>query len=59
MSINTNKDTHIRFDWAIKYILRDKANFDIVAGFLSELLHEDVVIEEILDSERRNLRQRK
>ncbi|PID37628.1 MAG: hypothetical protein CR966_01055 [Pseudomonadales bacterium] len=46
-----SKDTHIRFDWAIKYILRDKANFDIVAGFLSELLHEDIIIEEVLDSE--------
>lgn len=23
----------IRFDWAIKYILRDKANFDVLEGF--------------------------
>ncbi|MDQ1355266.1 MAG: hypothetical protein QG657_5576, partial [Acidobacteriota bacterium] len=33
---------HIRFDWAIKKLLRSKANFDILEGFLSELLAEDV-----------------
>ncbi|MDM8545673.1 hypothetical protein QUF61_04180 [Candidatus Venteria ishoeyi] len=26
----------IRFDWAIKYLLRDKANFDVLEGFLAE-----------------------
>jgi predicted transposase/invertase (TIGR01784 family) len=41
----------IRFDWAIKKLLRDKANFAILEGFLSELLREDVIIREILDSE--------
>jgi predicted transposase/invertase (TIGR01784 family) len=41
----------IRFDWAIKNILRNKANFDILEGFLSELLYEDVKIQEILESE--------
>jgi hypothetical protein len=29
---------HIRFDWAIKRLLRRKANFGILEGFLSELL---------------------
>ncbi|MCI5191908.1 MAG: hypothetical protein D3915_02110 [Candidatus Electrothrix sp. AU1_5] len=29
---------HIRFDWAIKRLLRQKANFGILEGFLSELL---------------------
>ncbi len=43
--------THIRFDWAIKRLLRQKANFGILEGFLSELLHRDVAIEEILESE--------
>lgn len=42
---------HIRFDWAMKRLLRQKANFDILEGFLSELLREDVVITEILESE--------
>jgi predicted transposase/invertase (TIGR01784 family) len=42
---------HIRFDWAIKKLLRSKANFEILEGFLSELLGEDIIILEILDSE--------
>jgi predicted transposase/invertase (TIGR01784 family) len=42
---------HIRFDWAAKKILRDKKNFDILEGFLSELLGEDVKIEGLLESE--------
>jgi len=41
----------IRFDWAIKYILRNKANFDVLEGFLSNLLKEEIVILEILESE--------
>jgi len=41
----------ISFDWAIKRILRGKANFDILEGFLSELLKEDIKIIEILESE--------
>ena len=43
--------THIRFDWAMKRLLRNKANFDVLEGFLSVLLDEDVTIKEILDSE--------
>lgn len=41
----------IRFDWAMKYLLRNKANFDILEGFLSELLKTQVKIEQILESE--------
>lgn len=41
----------IRFDWAIKRLLRNKANFDILEGFLSELLREDFSIKSILESE--------
>jgi predicted transposase/invertase (TIGR01784 family) len=41
----------ISFDYAIKDILRDKANFDILSGFLSELLIKPVSVEEILESE--------
>lgn len=43
--------THIRFDWAAKKMLRDKKNFGILEGFLSELLGEDVKIEGLLESE--------
>ncbi len=41
----------IRFDWAMKKMLRHKINFDILEGFLSELLRFDVIIESILESE--------
>jgi predicted transposase/invertase (TIGR01784 family) len=41
----------ISFDWAMKKLLRSKANFDILEGFLSELLKEDIQIVEILESE--------
>ena len=43
----------ISFDWAIKRILRSKANFEILEGFLSELLapDKDIKIVKILESE--------
>ena len=41
----------VSFDWAMKKILRQKANFVILEGFLTELLKFDVKIEEILESE--------
>ena len=41
----------ISFDWAMKKLLRSKANFEILEGFLSELLKEDIRIQEILESE--------
>ena len=42
----------IRFDWAMKYLLRDKANFDIIEGFLSALLEDDnIKVVEIIESE--------
>jgi predicted transposase/invertase (TIGR01784 family) len=41
----------IRFDWAIKRLLRNKANFIVLEGFLSELLFDNIKIECILESE--------
>ena len=41
----------IRFDWAVKKLLRNKANFVILEGFLSELLFDDIKIQKILESE--------
>ncbi len=41
----------ISFDWAMKKLLRSKANFDILDGFLSELLKEDIQIMAVLESE--------
>ncbi len=41
----------ISFDWALKRLLRSKANFEILEGFLSELLNDEIKILEILESE--------
>jgi predicted transposase/invertase (TIGR01784 family) len=46
-----NNRNLIRFDWAIKRLLRNKADFSVLEGFLSELLKEDVFIQSILESE--------
>ena len=43
--------TFVSFDWAIKKILRDKENFTVLEGFLSELLGFDVIIMNLLESE--------
>ena len=42
---------YIRFDWAVKRILRDKANFGVLEGLITVLLEEPVHIVEILESE--------
>lgn len=44
-------EQYIRFDWAAKRMLRDKANFDVLEGLMTVLLNEKVTIEEILESE--------
>jgi len=41
----------VRFDWAMKRLLRSKANFGILEGFLSELLKRDLKILNLLESE--------
>ena len=41
----------VSFDWAIKRLLRSKANFVVLEGFLSELLFDDIKIVEVLESE--------
>ena len=46
-----NSTQLVRFDWAIKHILRDKANFVVLEGFLSVLLKESVIIKAVLSSE--------
>ena len=45
------KDHCIRFDWVIKRLLRQKANFGVLEGFLTVFLNEKVEIVEILESE--------
>ncbi|XOF34883.1 MAG: Rpn family recombination-promoting nuclease/putative transposase [Candidatus Electrothrix sp. YB6] len=48
----------ITFDWAMKKLLRSKANFEILEGFLSELLKDDIRILEVLESESNKEHQR-
>ena len=49
------RDKYIHFDWAIKRLLRQKANFGVLEGFLTVLLGEKVTIVEILESESNQL----
>ena len=44
-------DRYIRFDWAIKRLLRQKANFGVLEGFLTVFLGEPITIVELLESE--------
>jgi len=41
----------ISFDWAMKRLLRQKANFEVLEGFLSELLRRKIIIKSIGESE--------
>ena len=41
----------VRFDWAAKRMLRDKANFGVLEGLITVLLGEKITIEQILESE--------
>ena len=45
------QDKYIRFDWAIKRLLRQKANFGVLEGFLTVFLGEEIKIIDILESE--------
>ena len=45
------RDRYIRFDWAIKRLLRQKANFGVLEGFLTVFLNEPIKIVDILESE--------
>lgn len=49
------QDKYVRFDWAIKRLLRQKANFDVLEGFLTVFLGEKVTILEILESKSNQL----
>ena len=49
------QDKYVRFDWAIKRLLRQRANFDVLEGFLTVFLGEKVTILEILESESNQL----
>ena len=45
------KRTFISFDWALKHLLREKANHDVLEGFISTVLNTDIKIHRLLESE--------
>jgi len=47
-----NEDNrYVRFDWAAKHMLRNKADFVVFEGLISVLLGEKITIVELLESE--------
>ncbi len=44
-------ENYIRFDWAMKRLLRDKANYVVLEGFLASLLGKEFKIHRFLESE--------
>lgn len=46
-----SENKYIRFDWAVKRMLRDKANFAVLEGLVTVLLGEKITIVELLESE--------
>lgn len=51
METRDNSNQYIRFDWAMKRLLRNKANFDVLEGLLTTLLGERITINRLLESE--------
>lgn len=45
------KEKYIRFDWAMKRLLRNKANYGVLEGFLTTLLGHQIKIRSLLESE--------
>ncbi len=43
--------TFISFDWALKHLLREKANHDVLEGFVSVILKKKIKIHRLLESE--------
>ena len=44
-------ENYIRFDWAMKRLLRNKANYAVIEGLLESLLGRKYTIERFLESE--------
>ena len=45
------ESNYIRFDWAIKRLLRNKANYAVLEGFLTTLIGKKIKIHRFLESE--------
>lgn len=46
-----DKEQYVRFDWAMKKLLRNKANYGVLAGLITTLLGQKVTIKKLLESE--------
>lgn len=44
-------EKYVMFDWAAKYLLRDKADFVVLEGLVSAIINEPVTVVELLESE--------
>lgn len=49
--ITASERTYVSFDWALKRLLRNKASFVILEGFLTELLKQEIQVISLLESE--------
>jgi predicted transposase/invertase (TIGR01784 family) len=47
---NSQERPLVSFDWALKRLLRNKANYEVVEGFLSELLGRQITVTNIPES---------
>ena len=43
--------SYIRFDWAMKRLLRNKADYVVIEGLLTSVLNTPVEIEEVVESQ--------
>lgn len=46
-----DKEQYVRFDWAMKRLLRDKANYVVLEGLITTLLGKKITIKKLLESE--------
>jgi hypothetical protein len=51
MSDKSKERPLVSFDWAMKRLLRNKVNYEVIEGFLSALLDHKISITNILESE--------
>ena len=51
MDMKGNGPELIRFDWAMKRLLRDKVNHGILEGLITTLLNKKIRIQKLLESE--------
>lgn len=50
-TMTRKRRTFISFDWALKHLLREKANHDVLEGFVSVILGKTITIKRLLESE--------